>query len=63
MELFQPRTPFIMHVTAQTFEVPKEDKAAVKGKKEKKAEVPVEESATSKPAYNFAYQLDEQKRK
>lgn len=32
MELFQPRTPFIMHVTPQSFEIQKEEKAA-KGKK------------------------------
>lgn len=74
-ELFQPRTPFIMHVTPQTFEIPKEDKEkpAIKGgKKDKKAdavaEKPVEKPAEKiveqpKPAYNFAAKLDEQYRK
>lgn len=35
MELFQPRSPFIMHVNPQSFEIQKEkeEKSAAKGKK------------------------------
>lgn len=34
MEQFQPNTPYIMHVTPQSYEIQKEEKpAATKGKK------------------------------